>query len=198
MTALKITGLVIALIILSGIIMSYTSKRKTERQAFRLVKEVGEMEIRFYPKALMATVKTKSSSYMQQSNNQFRTLAGYIFGGNQKKEKIAMTAPVHMETDSAGSSMSFVMPAGYSLNDLPQPADSLVQLHYSDEGYYAVMKFGGYASDEKILKTEQALKQKLSELKLLSSGNFRYLGYNAPWDFIGRENEVLVKIEYSE
>lgn len=195
---LKVTSIVIALFLLMGIIMSFASKRKTERQAYRLVKKLNGMEIRFYPRALMATVTEKPGSYMEHSNSMFRSLASYIFGGNAKNEKIAMTAPVHVERDSLNTRMSFVMPSNLSMEQLPQPSNGNIALHYSEEAYYAVMDFGGYANESKIQKTEEKLRKALQESGIPYSGAFKYLGYNAPWDFINRENEVLVKINYTE
>ena len=52
--------------------------------------------------------------------------------------------------------------------------------------------------EKAVLKKQEELRQELSDLKIQMIGNFFYLGYNAPWDVINRENEVIVKIHYSE
>ena len=41
-------------------------------------------------------------------------LAGYIFGGNDREQKIAMTSPVVMEMDST-MTMKFLVPAQYTM-----------------------------------------------------------------------------------
>lgn len=195
---IKSASIILFMILLLIVIMSYTLKQKTERQKYRLVKTFQEIEIRFYPKAIMATVKAPSETYTGNSNNNFRKLAGYIFGSNKSSDKIAMTAPVHMEKNSTGSNMSFVMPESYTMERLPKPNDNSIELHYSEEGYFAVIKFGGYANEKTILNKEEELKKKLNEAKIIHNNKFVYLGYNAPWDLINRENEVLVKIDFSE
>jgi hypothetical protein len=193
------TGSIISIIIfILIIIMSYTLKQKTERQNYRLVKTIQEIEIRFYPKAIMATVNSPSETDTGNSNNNFSKLAGYIFGGNQASNKISMTAPVHMERNNEISNMSFVMPSNYKMEQLPKPNDESIKLHYSEEGYFAAIKFGGYANEKTIVKKENELKIKLKELGILHNNKFVLLGYNAPWDVINRENEVLVKVEYTE
>lgn len=179
-------------------VITYAASRKVERQKYRLVKTMDGIEIRFYPKAIMATVKSKGDSYIGNSNNHFRTLAGYIFGGNKTSEKISMTAPVHMERDSSGNTMSFVMPSQYDMNKLPQPNNGDVNLHYSQEGYYAVLKFGGFANEHKIQRKIDELKSTIEKLGFKTLSGYSYLGYNAPWDIIGRENEIIVQIAYSE
>ena len=167
---------------------------KTPQQPYKEIRSIGSLEIRFYPKAVMASVRSPQSGYTESSNNNFRKLAGYIFGDNQQQSKIAMTAPVHMDWDDKGSSMSFVMPEGYNLQNLPKPKESDIQLHTSDEEYVAVLRFGGYASDNVIKEKKAELETLLAKAGIRHDGNFRYLGYNAPWDFINRRNEVIVRI----
>lgn len=174
------------------------SSARTEEQKYKVIEKDGDFEIRFYPRAVMATVNMRSSSYNRMSSAGFQKLAGYIFGGNENKESIAMTAPVHMQVKDDSASMSFVMPSSYDLNSLPNPKDPNVKLHTSDEEYVAVVKYGGYSSDEDIKKQTDRLKEYLTKKNLLHSGDFRYLGYNPPYQVTDRRNEVIVRIDYKE
>lgn len=167
---------------------------KTPQQPYKEIKTIGQLEIRYYPSAVMASVQSPRSGYSASSNNNFRKLAGYIFGDNQQQAKIAMTAPVHMEWDNQGSSMSFVMPEGYTLQNLPKPSASDIRLHASEEEYVAVLRFGGYASDKAIAEKQEELQRLLKQAGIQHNSHFRFLGYNAPWDFINRRNEVIVRI----
>lgn len=198
MINIKKLTLILVAILFAYSAITYAVNRKVERQNYRLVKSVNDIDIRFYPKAIMATVTSIGYSYMGNSNSHFRTLAGYIFGGNKSSQKIAMTAPVYMERDSTKNRMSFVMPSQYDLNKLPRPNDSLVNLHYSQEGYFAVLEFGGFANENKIDNKINELKDALATLGYKTIGDNIYLGYNAPWDVIDRENEIIVQISYTE
>ena len=198
MSVFKIVLLVSLSVLILYSALTYAANSKVERQKYRLVKTINDVEFRFYPKVIMASVASGGSTYMDNSNNHFRTLAGYIFGGNKKDEKIAMTAPVHMAQNDKGSEMSFVMPGVYDMDKLPQPKDSLVKLHYSVEGYYAALKFGGYANENKVTRKIEELKAALAEMGYTTIGSYTYLGYNAPWDVINRENEIIVQIEFTE
>ncbi|OSZ78052.1 hypothetical protein CAP35_07225 [Chitinophagaceae bacterium IBVUCB1] len=198
MNTVRIVAGIMILVLICYSAMMYAANRKVERQQYRLVKTIGDMEIRYYPKAIVATVASAGNSYMGNSNNHFRTLAGYIFGDNNTAEKISMTAPVRMDKDATGNKMSFVMPSGYDMNTLPKPNDSTVSLHYSKEGYYAVLKFGGYANEQKISRKINELKTAIANNGLTELGEYSYLGYNAPWDVVGRENEIIVEVAYSE
>jgi len=169
-----------------------------EKQKYRQVQSEEEYEIRHYPSAMMATVSSSAKSYRQISTPGFRTLAGFIFGGNESNTKIAMTAPVHMDINDSTSTMSFVMPSKYDEQSLPSPNDSRVKLEKSQAEYVAVLKFGGYANDEKISRYTEKLKKALETKGISYSGNFRFLGYNPPYQFIGRKNEIIVSVNWPE
>ncbi|MFW5663892.1 MAG: SOUL family heme-binding protein [bacterium] len=169
-------------------------KSQTGHQAYTLVQQFPGFEVRYYPEALLARVYTTAQSYRELTSPAFKTLAGYIFGGNDAGRKIAMTAPVHVDLHDKGSSMSFVMPAEYEMDDLPIPDNAAVKIERSRPGYVAAITFGGYASDEKIREQGEKLRNYLKDNKIEWKGNFRFLGYNSPYKFWNRRNEVVVNI----
>jgi len=182
------------LILLCATISIHYIMAKTPQQPYQKIGSQGTLEFRYYPESVMATVNDPDTTYRGSSGKNFRALAGYIFGGNEKSQKIAMTAPVHMNWDNGGSSMSFVMPDGYNLNNLPAPSTASVKLHKTEEEYVAVIRFGGYASDKKIAEKQKELDELLKKEGIEHLNNFRFLGYNAPWDFLFRRNEIIVGI----
>ena len=189
--------LIFLLLIAIPILLSFTNT-SIEKQKYRLVKKEKEFEIRFYPPAILATTRSAVKSYRELGSSGFRKIAGYIFGNNESSAKIAMTAPVHMDINDKGSSMSFVMPSQYTLDKLPRPADSRVELHESAAVYMAAIEFGGYANDEKIKQYADRLVQALNRNGIKTTGNPTFLGYNAPYELIGRKNEVVIAIEWKE
>ena len=189
--------LILLLLIAIPILLSFT-KTSIEKQKYRLVKKEKEFEIRFYPPAILATTRSAVKSYRELGSSGFRKIAGYIFGNNESSAKIAMTAPVHMDINDKGSSMSFVMPSQYTLDKLPRPVDSRVELHESAAVYMAAIEFGGYANDEKIKQYADRLVQALNRNGIKTTGNPTFLGYNAPYELIGRKNEVVIAIEWKE
>jgi hypothetical protein len=190
-------------LILMGIYIVFQSFRtiaalKTEKQAYRLVKKEAGFEIRFYPEATMATVYSKGTNYKSVASSGFNKLAKFIFGGNQQKESISMTAPVRMSITEKGSSMSFVMPKKYNEKSLPTPNDTQIEIKKSLPEYVAVISFSGYANDEKIKEYHDKLAGILKEKNITTKEGFNFLGYNAPFQFIGRTNEVIIPIEWKE
>lgn len=174
------------------------STARTECQRYRLVKRQGAIEIRFYPEAVMASVASPSSTYRGSANRSFGRLAAYIFGGNRDSEKIAMTAPVHMELAPGGSTMSFVMPERYGLDDLPRPNDSVVELRRTSAEYVAALRFGGFVSDAAIQARSEELVRALDALGIRRRGSVRFLGYNPPFQWFRRRNEVIVGVDWTE
>jgi len=170
------------------------SFKNIETPEYRVIKKLEDVEIRLYPKMIVAKTSLSGKSFDNQGNNGFRTIANYIFGGNEKNEKIAMTAPVVMNMGDTAS-MYFVMPKAYDKSALPKPNSENVKIVEEGAKTLAVIAYGGYSNDEKIEKYRKKLEQILAENKIKTKGAYLYMGYNAPWDFINRRNEVAVEVE---
>lgn len=167
---------------------------KTEQQAYEVIWKNDVLEARYYPKAVMATVTGSSSDYKSSSNQHFRVLAGYIFGGNEDSESIPMTSPVHMTFDEGGSAMSFVMPSNMALDELPAPKDRGIKFSESEEKYVVAIRFGGWSDDEKIKRNSDLLMKALETMGIEPISSPWYMGYNPPFQVINRRNEVAVEI----
>jgi hypothetical protein len=180
------------LILIFTVLSSF--KNDIETPDYKVIKTYGEVEIRLYPKMIVAKTLLGNKSFEKQGNYGFRTIANYIFGGNEKNQKIAMTAPVVMNmSDSA--SMYFVMPKKYTKNELPNPSSKNVIITEEAEKTLAVIRFGGYSSDNKIEKYCKQLEETLKQNQVQTVGSYLYMGYNAPWDVINRRNEVAIEIK---
>ena len=185
-----------SLIILIIISQIYLIMAKTETQPYQIIKTEKDFEIRLYPSATMATISMNAKSYKELSSPGFRKLASFIFGGNQSNKSIAMTSPVHMDINHSQSSMSFVMPSEYTKDNLPKPNDSSIIIETTAEEYVAAIQFGGYANDDEIKKYASKLETALKANGIEYYGNFRFLGYNAPYQFWNRKNEIIVSVHW--
>ena len=190
---LVLVGSIVFLILVVQIYLMMSAS-KTETQAYRILLKKVDFEIRFYPAVTMASVTSSAKSYKELANPGFRKLAGYIFGGNETGKSISMTSPVHMDINDSASTMSFVMPASYNVENLPKPIDKQVSIQKVPDEVVAAIKFGGYASDADIEKNKLKLIKALKDNNVVYFGNFRYLGYNAPYQFINRRNEIIVNV----
>ena len=158
-----------------------------ETQKYEVIKQIEDIEIRFYPPSLMAKV---------DSGGGFSKLFQYISGKNDKNQKIAMTTPVHMTNENNKSTMVFVLPSKYTLDNIAAPKDKNIEVYNSKPGYYAAITYGGYSNSEKVKKNHYNLLNKLKteSFKILNDMPI-VLSYNSPYKVFNRRNEVLVEIE---
>jgi len=183
-----------------------------EEPSFRLVKKEKDFEIRDYAPVIVAEV-TLSGDAIRARNAGFRPLAEYIFAEDRKGEKIAMTAPVTQvprekiamtapvtQAPSQGETwtIGFTMPAKYTMDTLPAPANPNVRLTEQPIKRMAVIRFSGTAGPEQMEKKREELMARLAKegLNAISQPTFAF--YDAPWTppFM-RRNEVMVEVEPS-
>lgn len=175
-------------------VMAGKTIQGTETPDYKVIKKLDKLEIREYPGMVTAST-IMGSSYSDNSGNGFRTVAGYIFGSNERNEKISMTSPVIVEMSDT-MKMRFIMPSGYAINDLPAPKNSNVTLETLEQRIMAAITYSGYNSDNKMQKYKQMLIDELNENNIEVIGDFMFLGYNPPYRFVNRRNEIVVEVEW--
>jgi hypothetical protein len=191
-TIIIVTSILLGIMILAQAFI-YTSTNRTEQHKYVVLKKFADFEVRQYAPAMFSSVKMVSDSYETISSTGFRTLAGYIFGGNDKNEKIAMTSPVVMEIGDT-TRMSFMVPSDMKKEDLPKPNNGRIYFEEQEQKIMAAIEFGGWADDEKIEEYTNKLKANLKANGLSFTGKFSYLGYNPPYQVVGRRNEIVVEL----
>lgn len=173
------------IILISAILSVYTITvaQDTEIQPYEVIKVIDSVEIRFYPSATL--VQTSGG-------NNFGKLFRYISGSNQAEEKIAMTAPVYMNKDK--SEMAFVMPLDVHQKGAPEPMGENVSLRITEPRYVAAIRYGGYTNTGKEAIHTKRLLKTLEDNSIEVKGAIEYLGYDSPYKFYNRRNEVMVEI----
>jgi hypothetical protein len=195
MKALLITLLVLTVLFAAAQVFMAQSTGKTEGHAYVVLKTFTEFEIRRYQPALFSYVVMQSAEYKEVSSKGFRTLAGYIFGGNDKKQQISMTSPVTM-TMADSITMKFKIPEGMELEAMPKPNNPNVRFASEPEKTVAAITFDGWATDQRIAEYTQKLKDLLVKNNISHTGKFSYLGYNPPYEVLNRRNEIVVDVEF--
>ena len=69
------------------------SNTKLETPEYKLLKKSGSFEVREYAPMVIARTLV-DADFKEATSTGFRRVANYIFGGNNKRMEIAMTAPV--------------------------------------------------------------------------------------------------------
>lgn len=157
----------------------------------------GEIEFRHYPELVLATVDSAND------DTGFNLLFAYISGSNRPKEKIPMTAPVITSQKipmtapviSDERTMSFVMPAGTTREETPDPVDSRVRIEVIPARDIAVLRFSGYAPPEDVESETSRLLEGLQNNGVVTTGQPFLMRYDSPWTpgFL-RRNEVAIEI----
>ena len=175
--------------------MVVSSTNDTEQPKYDVVESNEDFEIREYPDLILATTTIGTNRYSEGSSSGFRKVAGYIFGGNEDQQKIAMTSPVIMEMGDSLIEMSFIMPSEHDMENLPAPNDTAVRLHKQKGKKMAVVQFGGWASDDKIARKSALLKEALDARKIAYFDEVYYMGYNPPYQVVNRKNEIAIELK---
>lgn len=192
---------------------------KYEQPKYVVVKAFPEadIEIREYAPRIAAEVDVPGEK-SEAMNTGFKILAGYIFGGNKSKQKIAMTAPVTAsqnggqparsekiamtapvtvanQTDGAWK-VRFYMPSKYSLDALPTPNDDRIKFVELPAQKFAVLKFSGTWSETKFKNQQAKLADFAKEQNIpVADGQWMSAYYNPPFTLpFMRRNEILAPL----
>ena len=185
---------IIAIVFVGIQLFSLKSQKNIETYPYVVNKKYDQFEIRSYKATLFTSVKLSTKKYKEASSKGFSILAGYIFGNNNRKEKIAMTSPVSMSLKDS-TTMMFMVPKKYKKETLPQPNLSNIKFKEEPAKTVAAINFSGWANDKKIKKYKQKLKDALEKEGILYKNRFQFLGYNAPYEVFNRKNEIIVELE---
>jgi hypothetical protein len=173
------------------------SRSSADTIPYAVTGKTGEIEFRHYPELVLARVDTA------MDDAGFNLLFAYISGSNKPREKIPMTAPVitaqkipmtaPVVSDSA--SMSFVIPAGTTREQTPDPLDSRVRIVTQPERDIAIIRFSGYAPPEDVDAATSRLQEGLKNEGIVTTGQPFLMRYDSPWTpgFL-RRNEVAIEI----
>ena len=180
----------------------------TEEPRYTSEKVVG-LEIRSYGPRIAAETTVFGDEDKALSDG-FRRLAGYIFGGNHGNAKIAMTAPVARQSGQkiamtapvsktsgadGGSVVRFFMPAGWTMDTLPEPNDDEVGLVTVPAETVAVLRFTGDRGSAAVAARTTELLDALKDTAFEPTGTPVGWFYDPPWTLpFRRRNEVAVPV----
>ena len=184
----------------------------TEEPKYSVLEKEPPFEVRAYAPMIVAEAQVEGD-LDEASGQGFRLIAAYIFGQNQVSEKIAMTAPVMVEDQKQKSAkiamtapvgiesnagkwtVSFVMPAEYTMETIPKPINPQVQLRQIPAVKKAVISFSGFYNQQKVAEKTLELEQWMKLRNLQASGAPNFSRYNPPWTLpFMRRNEVMINL----
>lgn len=202
--------------ILAFVAASEAIMARVAEPEYETIEKDGNFSVRRYAPMIVATVAV-TGSRRAAINEGFRILADYIFGNNVPKAKIAMTAPVVQEPRGAGSkgekiamtapvvqapagadrwTVSFVMPAEYTMATLPKPNNDAIRITEVPARTVAVVSFSGLPNQGPLDTHAKELADWVKEKRMRPVGPVRFAFYDPPWTLpFLRRNEVMVEVE---
>jgi hypothetical protein len=184
----------------------------TEEPAYKVIANVGPVEIREYAPRLAASAVVQGNEVSARAAG-FRRLARYIFGANAQtvsipmtapvvesraapSAKIAMTAPVAQTQSGNGDwTISFYMPQKYTMATLPKPSQPGIQIHQLPATTDAVYRFSGLPGIEAVEHARRLLLGRLAGSAWEITGDPVTWFYDPPWTLPWfRRNEVAVPV----
>lgn len=195
----------ILLLLLTGA----TTAMATEEAPYTVIKTDDIFELREYTPQVLAEVIV-DGDLEGAGNKAFRPLFRYISGDNksrgkiamtapvsqeQQGEKIAMTAPVSQQSAQGKWAVSFMMPASYTMENLPAPDDPNIKLRQVPARRVAAVRYSGLWSENNYLRYKQELESWITANRLKVIGDPVWARYNPPFTlWFLRRNEILIPI----
>ena len=166
-----------------------------EKASYQVLIQEDNFELRLYEPMVLVTSKESDLS----GGNGFDRLFHYINGGNQKSQKIAMTAPVIDTLEGQQSTTSFVMPRQLPMAELPLPNDPLLIPREINARTIAAIRFPGTISSRELENRMAELQGWLKKKGLHPLGPVELARYNAPYvPPFARRNELMVEVRQTD
>lgn len=187
--------------------------RTEEQPRYEVVRAEGAVEIRAYAPQLV--VETAMSGMDNAATGEaFSRLAGYIFGANagttkvamtapvtmeSRPEKIAMTAPVTMQPRGEAMVMRFVVPSRFTADTVPRPTDPAIRVRELPAETLATWRFRGRLTPENVREAEASLREWMAAQGYEPAGPARVAGYDSPFAIpLLRRSEVMIPVAQAQ
>ena len=180
-----------------------------ETRAYEVLEEDGRFALRDYAPAIVAETIVEGD-FEDVGGEAFRILVAYISGKNASRDeismttpvaqepqsqKLSMTTPVTQERDDRGYRVTFVMPARFTLESLPEPTDPRVVLRAEPRRKVASVRYSGFWSRENYDRHLVMLRQWMQDRGLEPEGEPVWARYDPPFmPWFWRTNEILLSV----
>jgi len=201
---------ILIIFVAAVIIIGAMDAMAIEEATYKVVIKDNKIEIRDYAPHILAETVVEGD-LEEAGNKAFNRLFRYISGDNRSRDKVAMTAPVSQAprgekikmTAPVGQQgvqekwvVSFMMPASYTLETLPEPEDPEVTLRQVPARRLAAVRYSGFWSEKGYLRHKMELESWIHERGLTIVGDPIWARYNSPFTpWFLRRNEILIPVD---
>lgn len=202
-----------SLSLVSLLFASGATMAAVEEPDYTVISQSEDFELRRYAPQLVAETFV-SGDQKDASNQGFKVLADFIFGNNtapsgdsskismtapvkmQASQEIAMTAPVNMQQTDGKWRVRFVMPSQYTMQTLPKPNNSAVNIVEVPAQTYGVIRFSGFTGEAKVEDKTKELEAWMQNQNLTPTSSPELARYDTPWTLpFLRRNEVMIRYQ---
>ncbi len=202
-----ITVVAIFALILIGLLAWSIIGSRGEKPQYDVVSAKNDIEVRDYAPMIVAEVDT-TGEREEAIGRGFSILADYIFGNNQSRSKVAMTAPVTQQPSQKIAmtapvtqksidgkwQVRFMMPSSYDLASLPQPNNAAIRIKEVAVKRFAVIRFSGIPSESVLKEKLKKLEAYIREEKVTTISDPTYAFFNPPWTLPPlRRTEIMIE-----
>jgi hypothetical protein len=200
----------LTLVAVAGLLEGAPTAMAIEEAKYTTLEKSDSLELRRYDAYIVAETFV-AGEFEDVGSEGFRRLADYINGENRRKQSIAMTAPVTQEIESQKIAMTapvgqeksggkwritFMMPAEYTLETLPEPLDSRVRLKTEPARLMAAIRYSGTWRRSGYEKNLAKLRAWIEDRGYRPLGEPVWARYNPPFiPWFLRRNEILIPVE---
>ena len=171
------------------------SEQFYKEPSFDILKKSKNIEVRLYKENIIA----KTSVPIEDEKidiSMFRTLASYIFGENERRQRIPMTAPVTTIKNEETYDMIFYMLNVENIDELPNPTNPNIEFEKLNLGKCVSISFSWLTNDFRVKYYKKQLKKYVEDNGYTAISPFMLNRYDSPWTLPwNRRNEILVKIK---
>lgn len=181
----------------------------TEEAEYTVILTEDNFEVRAYAPHILAETLVEGK-FGSAGNKAFSRLFKYITGNNTARqniqmtapvaqasnnEKIQMTAPVGQQQINDNWAVSFMMPASYTLETLPEPKDPTIVLRQVPARHMAALRYSGLWNEKSYARHKEDLDVWIKTQGFKVIGEAVWARYDPPFKpWFLRRNEILVPI----
>lgn len=180
-----------------------------EEAEYTVVMKEERFELRKYEPHILAETIV-DGDFEGAGDEAFGRLFKYISGKNRSRQRVEMTSPVGQaaksqkidmtspvgQTEEDGRwAVSFMMPASFTLETLPEPEDPNVVLREVPARHIAAVRYSGFWSEKGYLRNMAKLEAWIEKSGFSTVGEPIWARYNPPFmPWFLRRNEILVPV----
>jgi len=167
----------------------------TPELEFELEHGSGDLELRRYHACVEASTQIDEPALERALDHGYSRLASYICCANRTDEVIERMMPILTTMQDGFYTVSFMMPPGRTLEELPQPEHPGVELRKIAVREVAALRFRGPVTVDNLAAHQAALLQQLEGAGRAPRGRVTFASFHSVTTLpILRRNELWIEI----